>query len=152
MRYRLIAVGRLKRGFFEQGCDRYVKLLSALTQLEVVEVRDHSSAGVAEARERHARESLAAADGHLVLVDEAGSSHTTVGLAATVSELEQRGVSRMTFLVGGPDGHSDELRAAANMSLSLSPFTFPHELARLVLLEQLYRIEALRSGHPYHRG
>lgn len=152
MRYLVIAVGKLKRGFFREGCERYAKLLSSLTQLDVVEVKDHSSLGAEEARFRHARDSLAAADGHLVMVDETGGRHTTLGLAGDIAMLEQRGISRMSFFIGGPDGHADELRVKADMSLSLSELTFPHELARLVLLEQLYRVESLRVGHPYHRA
>lgn len=151
MRYRLVAVGKVKRGFLRDGCERYAKLLSSLTRYEEVELRDHSAAGPAEAMARHASESLAAADGHVVLVDEGGERHTTESLAAFVTSLEGRGVSRMSLLIGGPDGHAEELRAAANASLSLSPLTFPHELARMVLIEQLYRVEALRAGHPYHR-
>lgn len=152
MRYRVVAVGKLKRGFLQEGCARYEKLLSSLSQVEVVEVRDHSAAGPAEARRRHAEASLAAADGHVVLLDEAGTAHTTASLASFVSALEGRGVSRLSLLIGGPDGHGPEAREAADDSLSLSPLTFPHELARLVLLEQLYRVESLRAGHPYHRG
>ena len=151
MRYRLVAVGKLKRGFAREGCERYATLLRSLAPLEIVEIRDQSAAGAQEARKRHGSDSLAAADGHLLLVDEAGSSHTTNTLAKRVSDLELAGISRITLLVGGPDGHGDELRAAADSALSLSPLTFPHELARLVLLEQLYRVESLRAGHPYHR-
>lgn len=152
MRYRLVAVGKLKRGFSREGCERYASLLRTLAPLEIVEVRDQSSAGPEEARRRHGRESLTAADGHLLLLDEAGSSYTTAAMAKRVADLELAGTSRVTLLVGGPDGHSDELRDAAHSTLSLSPLTLPHELARLVLLEQLYRVESLRAGHPYHRA
>src|SRR5690606_20665728 len=92
VRYRVVAVGKLKRGFFLDGCARYEKLLSSLSQVEVVEVRDHSAAGPAEARRRHAEASLAAADGHVVLLDEAGTAHTTASLASFVSALEGLGV------------------------------------------------------------
>ena len=87
-----------------------------------------------------------------MLLDEAGEGHTTAGLASFATALEARGVSRISLLIGGPDGHGDRARRAADASLSLSPLTFPHELARLVLLEQLYRVESLRAGHPYHRN
>ena len=151
MRYRLVAVGKLKRGFAQVGCERYAKLLQGLAPLEVVEIRDQSASGSEEARRRHGRDSLAAGDGHLVLLDELGSSFSTSELAAWISELELRGHSRLTLFVGGPDGHGEELRRAAHASLALSRLTFPHDLARLMLLEQLYRVESLRAGHPYHR-
>lgn len=147
-----MAVGRLKRGFFQEGCERYAGLLRALAPIEIIEVRDHSAGGPAEARRRHEREALAAADGHLMLVDERGTEHTTASLAQRIGDLEVAGNSRITLFIGGPDGHGDELRSAVNSTLSLSPLTLPHELARLVLLEQLYRVESLRAGHPYHRA
>lgn len=151
MRYRVVAVGKLKRGFVRDGCERYARLLGQLSQFELVEVRDHSAAGAAEARRRHDAEILAASDGLVVALDERGTLSDTATLAKRIEQFEVRGDSRLTLCIGGPDGHGEELLAAAHQTWSLSPLTFPHELARLVLLEQLYRVETLRSGHPYHR-
>ncbi len=152
MRYRLVAVGSLKRGPLAEAAERYARLLRPLAQLEVVEVKDRSGLGPAEAASRHAAASLRHADGRLLLLDERGEQLTTAELAALVSDLEREGVGRVTLFLGGPDGHGPELRAAAHGALALSRLTLPHDLARVVLLEQLYRVEALRAGHPYHRG
>lgn len=151
MRYRVVAVGKVKRGFVRDGCERYAQLLGSLTQFELIEVRDHSALGPTEARRRHDKELLAAADGVLVALDERGTLADTATLARRIEQFDGRGDSRLTLLIGGPDGHGEELRATVHQSWSLSPLTFPHELARLILLEQLYRVEALRVGHPYHR-
>jgi 23S rRNA (pseudouridine1915-N3)-methyltransferase len=152
VRYRLVAVGSLKRGPLAEAAERYARLLRGLAALEVVEVKDRSALGPPEARSRHAAESLRHADGHLLLLDERGEQLTTAELAERVTGLERAGVSRLTLFLGGPDGHGAELRAAAHGALALSRLTLPHDLARVVLLEQLYRVEALRSGHPYHRA
>ena len=151
MRYRVVAVGKVKRGFVRDGCERYAGLLGALTQFELTEVRDHSALGAVEARKRHAKEMLAEAAGVLVALDERGTLADTASLAKRVTQLDDRGDSRLTLFIGGPDGHSEELLAAVHQTWSLSPLTFPHDLARLILLEQLYRVESLRAGHPYHR-
>lgn len=147
----MVAVGKVKRGFVRDGCDRYTQLLGSLAQFELVEVRDHSALGPVEARRRHDKEMLAASDGLLVALDERGTLADTATLARRIEQFDVRGDSRLTLFIGGPDGHGDELLAAVHQTWSLSPLTFPHELARLILLEQLYRVEALRSGHPYHR-
>ncbi len=152
MRYRLVAVGAMKRGPLAAAAERYAQLLTGVAQLEVVELRDRSALGPEAARARHDADALRHADGRLVLLDERGEQLATSALAARVEELETRGTSRITLFVGGPDGHGDELRSAAHDALALSRLTLPHDLARVVLLEQLYRVEALRSGHPYHRS
>ena len=72
-------------------------------------------------------------------------------LAAHITALETRSISQVSLLIGGAEGHSDTLKQRVDESWRLSTFTMPHELARVVLLEQLYRIETIRAGHPYHR-
>lgn len=87
-----------------------------------------------------------------IAMDERGESLTTRQFAEKVEALELRGeVKSVAFLIGAADGHNQGLREKCDLLLSLSPFTLQHELALLVLLEQLYRIASLRSGSPYHR-
>lgn len=152
MRYRVVAVGKVKHGFVLDGCQRYVRLLGSLAECEVVEVRDRSALGPDEARRRHDRDLLDAGEGVLVALDERGTAADTEALAKRIEQFDARGDSRMTLFIGGPDGHGEALLAAVHQTWSLSPLTFPHDLARLILLEQLYRVEAIRSGHPYHRA
>ena len=96
-------------------------------------------------------EAASASGGRSVLLDERGTAFTTAELAAHVRALELRGESRLVLLIGGADGVDDAARAAVDATWSLSPLTLPHELALVVLLEQLYRVESLAQGHPYHR-
>lgn len=151
MRYRLIAVGRLKRGFFGAGCQHYVERLRPLARLEMVELREGRGAAAA-VREAESTALLAAAQGRTVALDEHGRALDTRTLAEHLDALEVRGISQLSLLVGGAEGHAPWLRERTDEAWSLSPLTLPHELARLVLLEQLYRVETLRAGHPYHRG
>jgi 23S rRNA (pseudouridine1915-N3)-methyltransferase len=86
-----------------------------------------------------------------VVLDEGGERVSTVALAGRVRRWKLEGKKRVAFLIGGAEGHPPAVRSAADWTLSLSPLTLQHELALLVLLEQLYRVETMLAGHPYHR-
>jgi 23S rRNA (pseudouridine1915-N3)-methyltransferase len=88
----------------------------------------------------------------VVAVDERGAAWSSEQLAAYLDSLGVQGKSGVAFLIGGPFGLSDDLRQASHRLLSLSAFTLPHELARLVLAEQIYRAGTIVRGEPYHKG
>jgi 23S rRNA (pseudouridine1915-N3)-methyltransferase len=140
-RIRILAVGKVRRGWLSEGIDLYLKRLPGL---EVVELRDGGMAREAEAI-RAARRSQE----RLVALTEEGRSFSSRAFAQT---LEGSGSERLAFLIGGADGLDPAIKAEASWQLSLSPMTFPHELARLLLLEQLYRALSIQQGGPYHRG
>jgi len=146
MRYRLLTIGKLKRGFYQVGCQHYLERLQAYAKVELIEVKE------AKGIEQESAALLAAAQGYVVALDEAGEPLSTQQLAAKLTGLELRGISLLSLLIGGANGHSQALRRQVDALWSLSPLTLPHELARLVILEQLYRVETLRAGHPYHRA
>jgi 23S rRNA (pseudouridine1915-N3)-methyltransferase len=150
VRYRVVAVGKLREPFYRTACAHYLARLRALTPCEVIEVREGRGAPDAVKR-AEGQALLIAADGHVIALDEGGATLTTRQFAERIGQLELAGTSRVTLLIGGAEGHDDATRAAVNETMSLSRLTFPHDLARLVLLEQLYRIETVRAGHPYHR-
>lgn len=152
MRYRIAAVGSLRRGFVRDGCAHYLERLRGLAPAEVVEAKPGKGSDVDRVREAEATALAAARDGRVVALDERGRAWRTRALAEHVGGLELGGTSRLTLLVGGADGLAPRLRGEADEVWRLSDLTLPHELARLVLLEQLYRIETVRAGHPYHRG
>lgn len=150
MRYHLLAIGQLKRGFYKSGVDFYSKRLAAHAKIEVSEVKEGK--GDADAVKKQESDALLkGASGYLVALDESGVELSSRQLADAISRLENRSHSQLSLLIGGAEGHSDALKAAVNECWSLSKMTLPHELARLVLLEQLYRAETIRAGHPYHR-
>jgi 23S rRNA (pseudouridine1915-N3)-methyltransferase len=152
VRYRLVAVGRLKRGFFGAGCRHYTERLQPLARVETIELKEARARDAGAVREAESTALLAAAQGRTVTLDEGGKALDTRALAAHLDALEVRGISQLSLLLGGAEGHAPWLRERTDETWSLSPVTLAHELARLVLLEQLYRVETLRAGHPYHRG
>jgi len=139
-RIRILAIGKLRRGWLQEGVAMYLKRLPGL---EILELKDSSPGKEAEAV-------LAALkpDEALLLLSEEGEQLSSRALAQA---LGQRGSQRLALAIGGADGHAPALKARAQGLLSLSALTFPHELARLLLLEQLYRASTILQGGPYHR-
>jgi 23S rRNA (pseudouridine1915-N3)-methyltransferase len=146
MKVQIIAAGRPALAYAKLGVDEYLKRLGRYGAygMEVVKsgTREEVSARLLE-RSRGS---------YRIALDERGEMLGTRSFAERLDALALRGdVKSLSFLIGGSDGHSVELREACGMVLSLSPLTMQHELALVVLLEQLYRVETLRSGSPYHR-
>lgn len=146
MQIRLIVAGKPALAYAKAGVDEYLKRLSRAGGHEVVTVkagnRDEVSTRLLEASKGCFR----------VALDERGECLSTRKFAEKLESLEMRGdVKTVAFLIGAADGHNEELRRQCDLILTLSPFTLQHELALLVLLEQLYRVATLKSGSPYHR-
>jgi 23S rRNA (pseudouridine1915-N3)-methyltransferase len=151
VRYRIAAVGRLRRGFYEQGCKHYLERLQAFAKTGVFEVKEGRGGGADQVRQSEAAALLALADGRVIALDERGKGVRSLELAQRLNALELAGQSTLTLVIGGAEGLDESVRERSDELWSLSPLTLPHELARLVLLEQLYRAETIRAGHPYHR-
>lgn len=152
MRYQLITIGSLKRSFYRDACQFYADRIRPYAKLELVELKEAKTNNVKQTQAEESQSLLHAADGYRIGLDEKGKKFTSFELADWISELENRGISKLSLLIGGAEGHSEVLTTRVDLLWSLSPLTLPHELARLVLLEQIYRIETIRQGHPYHRG
>ena len=131
------------------GCEHFLARLSPYAKVEVLELKEGRGS---EVTEQESTALLKAASGYLIALDEGGQEHTSAAWAARMGELEVRSVGQVSFLLGGANGHSRALKNRSDDLWSLSKLTLPHELARLVLLEQLYRAETIRAGHPYHRA
>ncbi|QNI54443.1 putative SPOUT methyltransferase family protein [Synechococcus sp. BIOS-E4-1] len=140
-RCRIIAVGKVRKRWVQEGVELYLKRLPGLG---VTELRDSNPEKEAEAIRQALR-----SDECPVLLMEQGITLTSVGFADRLRDL---GSERLAFVIGGADGFTDALKSSARWQLSLSPMTFPHELARLLLLEQLYRAQSILQGSPYHRA
>ena len=140
-RLRILAVGKVRRGWIQDGIDLYRKRLPGLS---IVELRD----GTPE-KEAEAIRAVWRPDERLVVLMEQGETLASIPFAR---RLEQISSDRIAFVIGGADGLTDALKEEADWRLSLSPMTFPHELARLMLIEQLFRAQAILQGRPYHRA
>ena len=134
-------MGKVRRGWIQDGIDLYLKRLPGLT---ISELRDTNPDKEADAIRAALRP-----DETLIALMEQGDTLASVPFA---QRLEQFGNQRLAFVIGGADGLTAELKAQSQWHLSLSPMTFPHELARLMLVEQLFRAQAIVQGSPYHRA
>ena len=152
----MVAVGKLKERFWTDACAEYLKRLKAYAKVEVKEIADidpTKAGGVDAARDREGSAVLAAVpeQSHAILLAIEGKERSSEGLARRLDDLALTGKSDLTFIVGGSDGVSDAVRARANEQLSFGPITLPHNLARVVLLEQVYRAFKISRGEPYHK-
>lgn len=158
MRVLIAAVGRLKDGAETVLIDRYVERLAPriaglgpVTISEIPEARQSSvAARKADEAERLLRAS-SKADFRIVL-DERGKALSSDAFAKLLGRKRDDGIATLACLIGGPDGHGKIALDAADLTLSLGPMTLPHGLARVVLVEQIYRAVTILSGHPYHRS
>ena len=146
MQIRLIVAGKPALAYARAGVEEYLKRLSRAGNHELVVIK-------AGSRDEVSVRLLERSQGcYRIALDERGEHLTTRRFAEKLESLEMRGdVKTVAFLIGAADGHNEELREKCVLVLTLSPFTLQHELALLVLLEQLYRVASLKSGSPYHR-
>lgn len=132
----MVALGRPRLDYAASGVELYAGRLARFLPLELLYARRPADL-------------LSLSQGfYRVVLDERGVLLTTEALYRRFLDWEGR---RVAFLVGGAEGHPEEVRGQADLLLALSPLTLQHELALLVLLEQLYRLATLKAGHPYHR-
>ena len=155
----VLCVGRLKERFYAEACAEYQKRLTRFCRLTLIELPeerlgdDPSPAQIEAALKKEAaaiRERLPKSGAVIALCVE-GKALSSEELSETLSRLANGGVSQLTFLVGGSFGLSEEVKGRAELRLSMSPMTFPHHLARVMLLEQLYRACQIRAGTRYHK-
>ena len=140
MRMRLLMLGKTRRPEMRAILDDYLKRISRSCPIEITDVRNGDSALRKLDADRAAT---------VVLLDAAGKSFDSNALAKWLGELRDRGTRELIFLCGDADGFPDSHRQRAHQKLSLSVMTFSHELARVMLAEQLYRAFAILSGSPY---
>ena len=145
----IIAVGKLKERFWKDACAEYLKRLSAYADVAVREVPDSTP-------EREEAAIIAALDklpdgAHVVLLDIRGKQTSSEQLADKLESLAVAGVSHVAFIIGGSDGVTDAVKARAAERMSFGPITLPHNLARVVLLEQIYRAHKIIRREPYHK-
>jgi 23S rRNA (pseudouridine1915-N3)-methyltransferase len=141
MKNRLVMLGKTRREETRALLYDYVARIRHYGEMEISELRDASPAAL----RRMKLDSSAA----LVLLDAAGKQFTSQQFARWLGDLRDRGTRELVFLCGDAEGFPDELRARAKQKISLSTLTMPHEFARVVLAEQIYRAFAILAGHPY---
>jgi len=159
MRLLLIAVGRLKSGPARDLFEEYRGRLRP--PLELIEVEERRPLAGPELMRREGelllealrrRQAKSGRPPVLVALDERGEALDTQDFARRYSAWRDRAAEEVAFVIGGADGLAPEVKAAADLNLSLGPMTWPHLLVRGLLAEQLYRVQSILTGHPYHRA
>ena len=160
MRLLIAAVGRLKNGPERILCERYIERANAAGRavgLAPVEVREIAESAKRLAKDRIAEEAkqllaLAPLRSRLVALDGRGRSLASEAFAAKLAAFRSESAPVTVFFIGGADGLGEEVRKKTELVVAFGTATFPHQLARILLAEQVYRAVTILSGHPYHRG
>jgi len=156
---KLICVGKMKEKFYLDAFAEYQKRLQAYCRLELIEPAEqrlgenHSEKEIDSALEREAQEILKAVppDAYMVALCVEGKQMPSEGMAELIRARENSGRPKLCFVIGGSFGLSPEVKARADLRLSMSEMTFPHHLARVMLIEQLYRGFKINEGSRYHK-
>lgn len=151
MRITLAAVGRWKRGPLPELFEDYRKRLSWPLTLKEVSARKPLEGAQLIAHEAELLSAALPGQAALIALDAGGKALSSAAFADTLGAWEDDGVGEVAFLIGGSDGLDPALLQRADLKLSLGAMTWPHMLVRVLLAEQLYRAQAIRQGHPYHK-
>jgi 23S rRNA (pseudouridine1915-N3)-methyltransferase len=159
MQIQIVTVGKVKEKYLAMGIDEYQKRLGPYAKLEIREVKDEKApenASLAEQeqivnKEAVRLEPLIKQGTYLIVLDINGRQLSSPDFAVHLDHLATSGNSHITFLIGGSLGLASRLRDKADLRLSFSSMTFPHQLFRLMLLEQIYRAFKILRGEPYHK-
>ena len=159
MKVTIIAVGKIKEHYLKEGIEEYSKRLSRFCDLRIIEAADEPAPDdLSAAREEQIKSREAARvlgkvrDGdYLIVLDVKGAKKSSEEFTEVLKNCMVSGNSSITFIIGGSLGLAPELIRKANVRLSLSDMTFPHQLTRLILLEQIYRAFKIINGETYHK-
>jgi len=155
----IIAVGKIKEKYFIDALREYAQRLSIFCKLNITEVKDEpipQNASAAQVDEVLAKEASAILakipkDSYVFALCVEGKQISSEDLADQIEKIQVNGTSSITFIIGGSVGLSDEVKSLANARLSFSKMTFPHQLFRVMLIEQIYRAFKIMSGQTYHK-
>ena len=159
MNISIITVGKLKEKYLKQGIEEYLKRLSAYAKVDVIEVADEkapeelSDLEMVQVKQKEGERILAkiGPDTYVIALAIQGKLGSSEELADRLDKLATYGKSKIAFVIGGSLGLSEEVINRSNEQLSFSRMTFPHQLMRLILVEQIYRAFRINRGEPYHK-
>lgn len=160
MKLELLAIGKLKAGPERELVGRYADRLKAMgraVHLEgprLIELPESAARRDADRKAEEAAALLGALSesARLILLDESGSTLSSESFAGMIRDERDKGTGCLAFAIGGADGHGEAMRMRAQQVLSFGAMTMPHQIVRVLVLEQLYRAATMIAGHPYHRA
>ncbi|MBO9131338.1 23S rRNA (pseudouridine(1915)-N(3))-methyltransferase RlmH [Bacillus sp. 165] len=159
MNISIISIGKLKEKYLKQGIDEYLKRLSSYAKVEIIELSDEKAPEnlsetdmeIVKHKEGSRILEKIADDAHVIALAIEGKAKSSEELAKDMDRLATYGKSKVAFVIGGSLGLSKDVMKRANDTLSFSKMTFPHQLMRLILVEQIYRAFRINRGEPYHK-
>lgn len=157
MKIKIIAVGKIKKDYLRDAINEYKKRLKKFCDIEILEIAEsvaktENEANIKKVLSVEGKEILKSiASDYVIALDINGKEYTTLELAKKFNEIKVSGKSEITFIIGGSYGLDDEVKKKADFKLSFSKLTFPHQLFRVILLEQIYRIFKIENNEPYHK-
>ena len=152
LKVRVVAVGGIKENFYREAVAEYVKRLGKWCKVEIEEAAEAAHlTDLEQKRNAEAEGILKRIKGYVILLDVRGKKVSSESLAEKIDATTLSGKSELTFIIGGSNGVSDSVKRAADESISFGDITLPHQLFRVVLLEQIYRALCIIHGTPYHK-
>ncbi len=159
MKIKLICVGKLKEKYLVDGIKEYTKRLSSYCDVEIIEVADEripdntslTQQMFVKAKEGRRVLDKVKQDDYMILLDVGGKEMDSIAFSKHLEKCMINGKSSIVFVIGGSLGHGEEVLSRANLRLSFSPMTFPHQLMRLILVEQIYRAFKIMRHETYHK-
>ncbi|MET3683855.1 23S rRNA (pseudouridine1915-N3)-methyltransferase [Alkalibacillus flavidus] len=159
MNITIISVGKLKEKYLIQGIDEYLKRLSKYAKVKIEEVPDEQAPDqLSEAEENQVKQkegekifTKLSTDQYVITLEIEGKQLTSEQFAQKLDDLATYGKSKVAFVIGGSLGLSDDIKQRSDLAISFSKMTYPHQLMRLILVEQVYRAFRIMRGEPYHK-
>ena len=152
LKINIVAVGSIKERYLSDAMAEYLKRLTRYANVSIVEIDEKSD--LQDIRLKRDREGIALlkkSRGYLIALDGGGVQLSSVDFSKKIEDIALSGIGEITFVIGGSNGHSDEVLHRCDMRLSFGKMTYPHQLFRVMLLEQIYRAFTITAGTPYHK-
>lgn len=157
MKINLIAVGKIKEKYLKDAIDEYAKRLSKFCSLNIIEVNESVAKVENESNKKKSLEDEAQSiisklkNEYVIALDIDGKEYSTIEISKKIKEITLKGISEISFIIGGSYGLDDSVKKRADLRFSFSRLTFPHQLFRVILLEQIYRVFKIINNEPYHK-
>jgi len=156
LKINVVAVGKVKEKYFQEAINEYLKRLSRFAEVKIIEVKEENFTKDSEELRKETLKKeeeniLPYLKGYVIVLAIEGKQFTSESLSKKIDDLTVAGVSEITFVIGGSYGLTEEIKRKADLKFSFSLMTFPHTLARVILLEQLYRGFMIKAGSTYHK-
>lgn len=147
---KIICVGKIKEKFYKDAINEYLKRLSKYTKVEIIEVDDDATEKSLNIEKERILKNIKQNEFNITL-DIEGAMYDSMSLSSKLNQLQIEGKSDINFIIGGSNGLHQDIKSISNMSISFSKLTFPHQLFRVILLEQIYRCFKIINNESYHK-